>query len=111
MCMPIQNTEAINELHNIFTEISKITLPIATKHNYISSAKTMYDEYSENAARKYMFVKACATARSAQSHRDISIENAQRTFKREKLAAEQSYKDFHHDLIEALSNQIRTYPR
>ena len=102
-----EQLNTICELRDIFIEISKITTPVITKRNKNTSAKAIYEEYLEQLSHTNIFVNATKTLKTAEKHRDTSIDNANKAFEAQKRAAEQSYKEYHSDLIQALSKQIK----
>ena len=80
-----EQLKTINELYDIFIEISKITVPVRTYVSILetSGALNIFNEYHDELTRKNIFVKTNYESKAVQAQKQIELQDAKRKYKKD----------------------------
>lgn len=104
-CVSDEQLATIRELHNIFIEIAKITLPVATKQKENSGALEILEELNKECYQREIFVRAQDEAKNLKADHDEIIKKSYKTFKKRKKQLKTNYREFRSDLLAMLAKE------
>lgn len=102
-----EQLKTINELYDIFMEISKITVPVRTRVSVCetSGALNIFNEYHDELTRKNIFVKTNDESKAVQAQKQIELQNAKRKYKKDTKNINAKYTHMHNEMIALLKLQ------
>lgn len=102
-----EQLRTIQELQDIFTQISKITFPVISQKDTgkNTNAQDIYNEYLDMQNRKSIFYTAYNYLKSAKQLKESTISKAQKEFDLIKYKAERAYKELHQNTAKILQRK------
>ena len=102
-----EQLKTINELYDIFIEISKITFPIETKisNDKTSGALNIFNEHMDELTRKNIFVKTKDKTKAIQVQKQIELQDTARKYQKDTENINAKYTHLHNEIITLLKQQ------